>query len=207
MRKPILCLDFDGVIHSYESGWKGADVVPDAPVPGAMAFIIEAVEQFEVHIYSSRSGQTGGITAMQDWLHEHMTTHFVHKVCDGKGELNTHEMAREALAVEAEVKWPTEKPPAMISIDDRCLTFTGIWPGIDELKAFKPWNKGGVAKEAVEIQRLKAALSQIAVMAEPDFMDTDEDGSTEWGCGKDEAVGMAYENCIEIARSALRKGH
>jgi hypothetical protein len=32
MTKPILCLDFDGVIHSYSSGWKGADVIPDPPV-------------------------------------------------------------------------------------------------------------------------------------------------------------------------------
>ena len=32
-RKPILCLDFDGVIHSYISGWKGADVIPDPLKP------------------------------------------------------------------------------------------------------------------------------------------------------------------------------
>src|SRR5882672_3079773 len=39
MRKPILCLDFDGVLHSYSSGWKGADVIPDAPTPGMAAFL------------------------------------------------------------------------------------------------------------------------------------------------------------------------
>jgi len=71
-RKPILCLDFDGVIHSYTSGWKGADVIPDPPVPGAMEFITTAIDYFDVHIFSSRSNQLGGIVAMQKWLAKHL---------------------------------------------------------------------------------------------------------------------------------------
>lgn len=59
-RKPILCLDFDGVIHSYVSGWQGAAVIPDAPVDGALDFIANAVSRFKVAIYSTRSHQPGG---------------------------------------------------------------------------------------------------------------------------------------------------
>ena len=59
-----LCLDFDGVIHGYQSGWKGATVIPDPPVKGALQFILDAVEHFTVAIHSSRSGQDGGIQAM-----------------------------------------------------------------------------------------------------------------------------------------------
>jgi len=43
----------------------------------------------------------------------------------------------------AEITWPTEKPPAMVTIDDRCIPFNGpgTWPSMEELKGFKPWNK------------------------------------------------------------------
>ncbi len=37
MTKPILCVDFDGVVHSYTSGWKGETVIPYPPVNGALA--------------------------------------------------------------------------------------------------------------------------------------------------------------------------
>lgn len=119
--KPILCLDFDGVIHSYTSGWKGVDVIPDPPVPGFFAFLAEAWEYFEIHVYSYRSGQKGGIEAMKTWMDEH----------NPYGDILPSALCQ----------WPTEKPPATISIDDRCLTFTGKWPTIEELQSFKPWNR------------------------------------------------------------------
>lgn len=39
------------------------------------------------------------------------------------------------------VEWPTEKPPAHLSIDDRALLFTGEWPTMEFMESFKPWNK------------------------------------------------------------------
>ena len=129
MDKPILCLDFDGVIHSYTSGWKGADVIPDDPVPGAACFLIEALRDFNVQIYSSRSGQVGGIFAMQVYVRKALEDFL-------KSEPTlAHELAFFRIG------WPTEKPPAMVTIDDRAITFTGEWPTIGTLLAFKPWNK------------------------------------------------------------------
>jgi hypothetical protein len=125
--KPILCLDFDGVIHSYASGWKGPDVIPDPPVAGAINFIRDALHHFRVAIYSSRSGQPGGIAAMQVWLGQHMHAH-------GMSEA-------EQLKIAAAIEWPTEKPPAAVTIDDRALTFDGTWPSMIDLIDFQPWNK------------------------------------------------------------------
>lgn len=137
--KPILCLDFDGVIHLYTSGWKGANIIPDGPVPGAMAFILAAVRHFRVAIFSSRSNQEGGINAMKFrvalWLKAHLLDS---DVGDFAGKTNLQTLWE--LTLDA-IEWPTEKPPAMITIDDRAITFTGVWPEIEALLNFKPWNK------------------------------------------------------------------
>jgi hypothetical protein len=58
--KPALVLDFDGVIHSYTSGWKGADVIPDPPTPGAREAIRTLRETYRVVVNSSRCHQWGG---------------------------------------------------------------------------------------------------------------------------------------------------
>ena len=125
-KKPILVLDFDGVIHSYTSGWKGAAIVSDPPVPGAIAFIVKALETFRVAILSSRSHEPGGIDAMRGWLLMFLM----------------NDMDRgDALEVYRQIEWPTVKPPALITIDDRALTFDGTWPDMEALKGFQPWNK------------------------------------------------------------------
>lgn len=124
---PILCLDFDGVVHSYNSGWKGADIITDPPVEGVFAFIAMLLDaSWDVCIYSSRSHQVGGIRAMEAWLYSHAGNMWYDSPA-GKGIEN--------------VTFPTHKPSAFLSIDDRALTFTGEWPSLDLIKNFKPWNK------------------------------------------------------------------
>lgn len=124
--KPILCLDFDGVLHAYTSGWQGADVIPDPPVPGAFDFLRAADQHFTVAVYSSRSHQPGGLAAMQAWLRQWAER-------DAAPDADLHYLDR--------IQWPLEKPGAFVTLDDRALTFNGEWPAIEKLRSFRPWHK------------------------------------------------------------------
>lgn len=134
MGNPIICVDFDGVIHSYKSGWQGVDIIPDEPVEGAIEWIIEhlpvpeavcamAAEYKgpEVQIYSSRSKSWRGRRAMKKWL----IKHGLHSSYISDGIL----------------KFPTKKPAAFLTIDDRAICFSGTFPTKQEMLQFKPWNK------------------------------------------------------------------
>ena len=151
--KPILCLDFDGVLHSYRSGWKGARRIPDPPVPGALEFVVGALEQFRVAILSSRSHQLFGRWAMKRWLRKHLIAEAGYDYSDTPrwwAERIGHtafadpwneEVRWAADCVVKEIEWPLFKPSAMVTIDDRALNFTGVWPDVSDLRAFQPWNK------------------------------------------------------------------
>lgn len=113
-----ICLDFDGVIHSYSSGWKGIDQIPDPPVPDAFQFISDLLDAgYTVAIYSSRSQFIEGIAAMSKWFR---TWGFQHL---------------------GQLQFPSHKPPAFLTIDDRAIQFSGIFPPVSTLADFKPWNK------------------------------------------------------------------
>jgi hypothetical protein len=122
----ILCIDFDGVLHAYTSGWQGVDKVADGPTPGAMAFLREAAKTFQVHVYSSRSGSRNGVGAMKAALYGWLRA-------DGMDEGDAETFVETGLC------WPSEKPAAFLTIDDRALCFKGEFPTIESLHNFKTW--------------------------------------------------------------------
>jgi hypothetical protein len=77
---------------------------------------------FNVQIYSSRSRYFGGRRAMKKWL------------------AREFENIGEPPQLVELIKFPLMKPPAFLQIDDRALTFRGVFPTAAEMKAFKPWN-------------------------------------------------------------------
>lgn len=121
-----LAIDFDGVIHSYKTGWKHVAICEDPPVPGAMAALQEYVKKYTVCIFSSRSADLDGIEAMKRYIRLHLCEEFGDSV---------------GMYTYSKLKFPMDKPPAHLSIDDRAYQFNGTFPDIEYIEAFKPWNK------------------------------------------------------------------
>lgn len=126
--KPILCLDFDGVIHSYENGWQNGLIYGDV-TPGFFEWLELARFLFKIVIYSSRSKTNEGVKAMSLWLHEKRNAWV-----KAGGQRHPTEPL--------EIEFAHEKPPAFLTIDDRAVQFNGNWDLFDphQLRKFKPWN-------------------------------------------------------------------
>jgi len=126
--RPTLCVDFHGVIHSHASSDDGVHVADDPPVPGAFDFLHAALVHFRVAILSARFSRPGAerIESMRsagEWFRRHGWT----------GPLSSDPTAHLYLA--------TFKPPCLVQLDDRGITFEGTFPDPAELLGFKPWNK------------------------------------------------------------------
>ena len=110
--------DFDGVIHSYTSGWKGETNIPDPPVPGIQEALKEIHDDgYEVVVVSTRCKTVFGRMAIENWLDMYGMTQEVDKVCK-------------------------EKPPAIAYIDDRAICFDGHPETLlKKIQNFQPWYK------------------------------------------------------------------
>lgn len=65
---PRILLDFDGVLHSYTSGWTGVTPI-DPPNEGSQQFVQDLLDSgFDVVIFTSRATHEGGKVAVDNWL-------------------------------------------------------------------------------------------------------------------------------------------
>lgn len=154
MSKPILCIDFDGVVHSYASGWKGVDVILDPVVPGFFEWTRMASQFFELCIYSSRSKEPAGRKAMSRWL----VDRFFEAYPGGstKDSSSTPEGTITFMFPDGEHSELTishSKPAAFLTIDDRAIRFEGNWAAAElspeALLLFQPWNKSAKSNSGV----------------------------------------------------------
>jgi hypothetical protein len=129
MSKPILCIDFDGVIHSYENGWQGG-VIYGTATPGFFDWALKAQDLFTLTIYSSRSKTDEGVEAMKQALGRWWD------------EWVAQRTSRNGVPVFL-CTFAHEKPPAFLTIDDRAIQFRGNWASLDPvmLRAYEVWNK------------------------------------------------------------------
>lgn len=117
---PIVLVDFDGVINSYNSGFQ-MDRIPDDPIPGAIDWLTSLTFVFDVRIFSARCNDRMGVEVMQNWLLKH-----------GLDEIYLRK-----------IKFEPGKPSNHLIIDDRCVQFTGSFKDLDlgHIQAFRPWDR------------------------------------------------------------------
>lgn len=64
-------VDFDGVLHSFTSGWTGY-TPEEGPEPGALAFIYSLIDAgYEPVVVSARADCDLGVEEIQSWLVRH----------------------------------------------------------------------------------------------------------------------------------------
>lgn len=157
MGKPIICVDFDGVIHSYQKGWQDGEIYGNA-TPGFFRWAKQAMDHFEIHVYSSRSKTAEGLAAMAQAI--------------GKWSID----AIHSGEVPSDTNWgdffsqlvfASEKPPAFLTIDDRAICFLGNWSNLDpaDLLQFRPWTAPPENKAEEFVDDWNRMIGTISFMA------------------------------------------
>lgn len=141
MPRPIICVDFDGTIHSYDRGWQDG-VIYGEVLPGFFEWLMQAKDHFVVAVYSSRSRTEDGYRAMHDWLRVRYRRWLEGLSAETRASLLGE---RVSPSLDDLLIFLHEKPAAHLTIDDRAIQFRGQWnvPELDPLALihFKPWNQ------------------------------------------------------------------
>ena len=130
-----VCVDFDGVVNSYVSGWQGAGIVSDPPVEGAIDALRRYVSaKLSVAIHSARSAQADGIQTMYSYIDQHDTA--------DRNPFNP--------PLVDSLLFPVHKPAARyITIDDHGVPFDGTFPSVEDIRSFRVWNESDKTRKRI----------------------------------------------------------
>jgi hypothetical protein len=124
-KRYTIAVDFDGVLHSYQKEWINHHTIPDVPTAGAIGWLNEIQESFDVIIFTTRGKTWRGRRAVKRWLWE-----------NGLRQEDAETWS------DLRIKITDRKPAALIYLDDRAVRFNGgNWPTADEVYQMRPWNK------------------------------------------------------------------
>lgn len=119
--KRRVMVDFDGVLYDDKSG-TDRNSLPNAPVLGALEFLVSLLDTYDVCIWSARftynfDEQTKLVT---QWLRDR-----------GLGDEHLEKITLTCV-----------KLPAQMYIDDRAWRFNGKnFPTLKQIADFRPWNR------------------------------------------------------------------
>ncbi len=97
--KPVLAVDFDGVIHRYSKGWNGGEIY-DPPVKGAPEALRRISRKFKIVVFTARATTPTRKARVAAYLKKH--------------GISFDEITNR-------------KPPAVAYIDDKAIRFSGSW--------------------------------------------------------------------------------
>jgi hypothetical protein len=123
-----IAIDFDGVINSFNTGWRGPTET-DAPVEGAAEAInVLLAAGNKVVIYSTRAAMPEGSETIRRYL------------------------AENDVSV-SDIEVTDKKPIAHIYIDDRAIPFSGDWSEtLKQIGEFKPWTEKSLTWSGYPLQ-------------------------------------------------------
>jgi hypothetical protein len=123
-------VDFHGVICEHPEGSKGITEMTWPEVPGAIDWLKDVTDRFNVHVVSARFSRPGregavAIAAARSWL--------AYRGIPMAWMASPYGMPRILLT--------PFKPACVLWVDDRAFCFRGQFPLVEEIEGFKPWNR------------------------------------------------------------------
>ena len=132
MEKRTICIDFDGVVHDYSSGWQGEDVFGQMIPNADTGTSVLKQKGWTVIIFTTRKKTD----ELEKWLKEHNITYDYINENPGQPD------------------GTSGKIMADVYLDDRGICFRGRWDSwlVREILDFEPWQE----QQKKEIEQLAA---------------------------------------------------